>query len=275
MRTIILETVFIAAWLAAGACAGAQTLTQRSLAPAPDAATPAGAEATVWGSAATADPVGPGDLLDVRVFGQPQLSGSLRVAPDGVIAPPFLASMNAAGETPLAIQAALTTAYGKLLKHPMVSVRLVENNSRKISINGIVPRPGVYTFSGQLSLLQALALAGGVDPSKASPNILVFHQPPVTEHKSAQGKLVYTANSILQTIDISRIGSDPALNQLIQPGDVIDVQPVRQVYLSGDVMHPGAGALVPGMTLAQLISAAGGFLPQANHTVRVLRLEPN
>ncbi|MGH9485448.1 MAG: SLBB domain-containing protein, partial [Terriglobales bacterium] len=44
---------------------------------------------------------------------------------------------------------------------------------------------------------------------------------------------------------------------------------------SGDVMHPGAGALVPGMTLAQLISAAGGFLPQANHTVRVLRLEPN
>ncbi|MGH9486436.1 MAG: SLBB domain-containing protein [Terriglobales bacterium] len=262
--------------LGAAAIAGAQALTERaSAAPVAEMAPPDNAM-MVWGSAASADPVGPGDLLQVRVFGQPQLSASLRVAADGVIAPPFLASLAVGGETPPAIQAELTHAYGRLLKHPLVSVRLLENNSRKVSINGVVPRPGVYSFSGELTLMQALAMAGGVDPSKASAKVLLFHQPPVTASANAQGQPVYTANSILQTIDISRLASDPALNRLIQPGDVIDVQPVHQVFLSGDVMHPGAAPLVPGLTLAQLISAAGGFLPQANRNqVRVLRLQPN
>ncbi|TAN24566.1 MAG: hypothetical protein EPN33_02035 [Acidobacteria bacterium] len=276
MRQTITAAVFIILGMAAASFAGAQVLTERTLAtPSPSEAAPEATPTTLWGSAATADPVGAGDLLDVRVFGQPQLSGSLRVAADGVIAPPFLNSLPVAGKTPLAIQAELANAYSTLLKHPLVSVRLLQNNSRKVSINGVVPRPGVYAFSGELSLLQALAMAGGVDPSKASTRILLFHQPPVTMRKGEGGKLIYTANSVLQTIDIARIGTDPALDQLLEPGDVIDVQPVRQVYLSGDVLHPGAAPLVPDMTLAQLISSAGGFLPQADHTVRVLRLQPN
>ncbi|MGH9466890.1 MAG: SLBB domain-containing protein, partial [Terriglobales bacterium] len=229
-----------------------------------------------WGRASSADPVGPGDLLDVRVFGQPQLSASLRVAPDGVIAPPFLPSMAVAGQTPLDIQSALTQDYGSLLKHPMVSVRLVENNSRRVSINGVVPRPGVYAFSGNLSLMQALALAGGVNPNAASTEVLLLHQPPVQSSTNAQGKLIYTANTELQTINISKIATNPALNVAIHPGDVIDVQPVRQVYISGDVLEPGSGPLIPRMTVAQLISAAGGMLPQADPAhVRVLRLLPN
>lgn len=257
--------------------AGAQTLaTSAMTAPMPVTA-PVPDIMARYGSAAQADPVGPGDLLDVRVFGQPQLSADLRVAADGVIAPPFLASLMVAGKTPLAIQTELTEAYATLLKHPMVSVRLLQNNSREVSVNGDVPRPGVYHFSGQLTLLQALALAGGIDPAKASSRVLLFHQPPVRPRAPATGgPPVFTANEILRTIDVSRVASDPSLNVLIAPGDVIDVQPVRQVYLSGDVMHPGAAPLLPGLTLAQLISAAGGFLPQANRShVRVLRLQPD
>ncbi|MGH9474742.1 MAG: SLBB domain-containing protein [Terriglobales bacterium] len=265
------------ALLVAGAAASAQTLATSAMTTAPAAvAAPVPDTMAAWGSAAIADAVGPGDLLDVRVFGQPQLSADLRVAADGVIAPPFLPSMAAAGKTPLAIQAALTQAYGTLLKHPMVSVRLLQNNSRAVSVNGVVPRPGVYHFSGQLTLMQALGLAGGVDPTKASSKVLLFHQPPVSSGDNAQGLPVYTANEVMQTIDLSRIASQPAWNRLLQPGDVIDVQPIRQVYLSGDVLHPGAAPLQPGLTLAQLISAAGGFLPQASRSrVRVLRLQPN
>ena len=265
-----------------GLAAGAQALPE--LAAMPPVAAPAGAAMAVppgsvpeiYGAAASADPVGPGDLLAVEVFGQPQLSGALRVGPSGLIAPPFVPALTVAGETPQTIERRLRRAYGALLLHPLVSVRLLENNSRRVSVNGEVPRPGVYAFSGRLSLLQALALAGGVDPVKASPEVLLFHQPPVTQRRDAAGKLTFTANTVLETIDLNRIAADPTLNRQLQPGDVIDVQEAQPVYISGDVMRPGAATLQPGLTVTQLISASGGLLPQADPAhVRVLRLAPD
>ncbi|HUX66063.1 MAG TPA: polysaccharide biosynthesis/export family protein [Terriglobales bacterium] len=262
--------------LALGGGAAAQGLPELATAPAAATPLPAATPLEAYGASASADPVGPGDLLDVRIFGQPQLSGSLRVGPDGVIAPPFLPPLAVAGRTPEAIQRELGRAYGGMLLHPLVSVRLLENNSRKVSVNGEVPRPGVYAFSGELSLLQALALAGGVDPVKASPEVLLFHQPPVASRRGPDGQLTYTANAVLETIDLNRIPGHPQLNRVLQPGDTIDVQEARQVYLSGDVMRPGAQALLPGLTLSQLIASAGGFLPQADTgQVRVLRLLPS
>lgn len=269
------KIIGVAAVCAALAAAGlAQGLPETAIVAAEPA--PALNPMAVYGASPSADPVGPGDLLDVRVFGQPQLSGNLRVGPDGVIAPAFVAPLAVAGKTPVQIQQLLATQFGGMLLHPLVSVRLLENNSRRVSVNGEVPRPGVYAFSGELSLLQALALAGGVDPVKASPKLLLFHQPPVTARHDPSGTLTFTANSVLETVDLSQIEAHPELDKLIQPGDVIDVQQAHQVYISGDVMHPGSAALLPGLTLTQLVSSSGGLLPQADGGhVRVLRLEPN
>ncbi|MGH9418040.1 MAG: SLBB domain-containing protein [Terriglobales bacterium] len=274
----------LAGWAALGALAmmmglapggGAQTLPELAAVPL-SAPLPAPSPLQVYGVATTADPVGAGDVLEVRVFGQPQLSGDLRVAANGEIAPPFVSNLEVAGERPEEIQAALTTAYGRLLTHPLVSVRLVENNSRKVSVNGEVPRPGVYAFSGRLTLLQALAMAGGVNRVKASNEVLLLHTAPVAASTGAGGEPVYTANTVLETIDLSQMAAHPELNRGIHPGDVIDVQEAEQVYISGDVMRPGSSTLLPDMTLTQLISQSGGMLPQADGGhVRVLRLLPN
>lgn len=254
----------------------AQSLPELAAAPATAAPLPAAGPMQVYGVAGTADPVGPGDLLDVRIFGQPQLSGSLRVGPDGAIAPPFVPSLAVAGETPLAIEAQLTHAYDAMLTHPLVSVRLEENNSRRVAINGEVPRPGMYAFSGQLSLLQALALAGGVDPVKASQRIFLFHQPPATRSLGRDGTPTFSINSVLETIDLRQLPTHPELNRILQPGDAVDVPEAHQVYISGDIMHPGAAALLPGLSLGQLITEEGGFLPQADTGhVRLLRLQPD
>lgn len=246
------------------------------LASAPATATPLpAAPGEIYGTAASADPVGAGDLLDVRVFGQPQLSGDLRVGPDGRIAPAFLDEMPVAGETPQQIEATLTAAYGHMLLHPLVSVRLAENNSRRIAVNGEVPRPGVYSFSGRLTLLEALAMAGGVDPVKASERIYLLHRPPAVARAGAAVP-TFTVNEALETIDLSQIPRQPSLNRVLAPGDVIDVPEAHLVYIAGDVMHPGAEHLMPGMSLTQLVSEAGGFLPQANTShVRLLRLAPD
>lgn len=251
----------------------AQGLPELTSTPAPTLPRSAAA-GEIFGTATGADPVGAGDLLDVRVFGQPQLSGDLRVGPDGAIAPPFVANLQVGGETPGQIEAALTAAYDRLLLHPLVSVRVTENNSRRIAVNGAVPRPGVYSFSGQLSLLEALAMAGGVDPAKASQTIYLLHRPPARASRDAGGTPTFTVDEALETIDLRRIAQEPELDRRLAPGDVIDVPEAHRVYIAGDVMRPGAEALTPGLTLTQLISEAGGLLPQANPgQVRLLRQE--
>lgn len=268
----LVALAMIMGWVA-GSRALAQGLPEMSATPATAAALPASGIVQMYGAGATTDPVGPGDLLDVRVFGQPQLSGNLRVAPDGSIAPAFIANLEVAGRTPTDIEHTLAQAYGGMLVHPLVSVRVEENNSRRVAVNGMVPRPGVYGFSGAMTLMQALGIAGGVDPVKASQKIYLLHQPPVTRRIGANGTPTYTVNTALETIDLSQLPQHPELNRTLAPGDVIDVPEAHQVYIAGDVMHPGAEALVPGLTLTQLVSEAGGFLPQADVShVRVLRL---
>ncbi|MGH9393272.1 MAG: polysaccharide biosynthesis/export family protein, partial [Terriglobales bacterium] len=122
-RWMVARALMVTLGLAAGAWGQGLPETAVVL---PEAA-PAANPMAVYGSAAGADPVGPGDLLDVRVFGQPQLSGNLRVGPDGVIAPAFVAPLPVAGKTPLQIQALLGTSFASMLLHPLVSVRVVEN----------------------------------------------------------------------------------------------------------------------------------------------------
>lgn len=220
----------------------------------------------VYGSASGADPVGPGDLLDIEVFGEPQMSGQVRIAANGDIRPPFLASQHVAGETPGQVEQQLRESYGKLLRDPMVSVRLMENNSRRITVTGAVPRPGIYAYSGQLRLLDALTLAGGVDPNRASPDIFLLHP------AKAEGNTQPSVDTVMETIDTRELVNHPDLNRMLEPGDVIDVPQQRRVYITGDVLHPGEMPLLPQLTLGKAITIAGGLLPQASHgTVRVLR----
>lgn len=220
----------------------------------------------VYGSASGADPVGPGDLLDIQVFGEPQMSGQVRVAANGDIRPAFLSSVHVAGKTPEEVQQQLQQNYAALLRGPLVSVRLLENNSRRVTITGAVPRPGIYAYSGQLSLLDALTLAGGVDPDRASPDIFLLHP------AKAEGNVQPAVDTVMETIDTRKLVQDPSLNRLLEPGDVIDVPQQRRVYITGDVLHPGEMPLLPQLTLGKAISIAGGLLPQASHgAVKVLR----
>lgn len=220
----------------------------------------------VYGSSSGADPVGPGDLLDIQVFGETQMSGQVRVAADGDIRPAFLPSLHVAGKTPEQIEHQLRQSYATLLRTPLVSVRLLENNSRRITITGAVPRPGIYAYSGQLHLLDALTLAGGVDPDRASPDIFLLHP------AKAEGNAQASVDTVMETIDTQQLMAHSDLNRLLEPGDVISVPQQKRVYITGDVLHPGEMPLLPQMTLAKAISIAGGLLPQASHgTIKVLR----
>lgn len=105
--------------------------------------------------------LGPGDKLRVTVFDEPTLTGEYEVSVAGTVALPLIASLPAVGQTPDALAQAITgrLAQGGYVINPRVAVEVL--NYRPFYILGEVGRPGEYPYVGELSLLQAIAKAGG------------------------------------------------------------------------------------------------------------------
>lgn len=113
---------------------------------------------------ASAYAIGPGDVLEVSVWKNPELTVTVPVRPDGRISVPLLGDVQAANLTPLALKTALTQGYKEYVTAPGVSVVVKEIHSRKIFVTGEVAHPGAFDLQGRTKLLQALALAGGLTP---------------------------------------------------------------------------------------------------------------
>ena len=108
--------------------------------------------------------IGPGDVLEISVWKNPELTSTVPVRPDGRISVPLLGDVQAAGMTPLALKQTLTDGYKEYVTAPGVSVVVKEIHSRKIYVTGEVATPGVYDLQPRAKLMQALALAGGLTP---------------------------------------------------------------------------------------------------------------
>src|SRR5262249_54479222 len=102
------------------------------------------------------------DVIEVSVFGQPQLSQVQAVPPDGKLSLPLIGSVQAAGLSPTALQELLTTVLGRYYKEPRVTVVVKEYRSRKVFILGQVRTPGLLRMGAPITLLEGLALAGGI-----------------------------------------------------------------------------------------------------------------
>lgn len=103
----------------------------------------------------------PGDVLNVRVFQQDNMSARARVRSDGKISLPFLNDVTAAGFTPPVLGAQLQTRLKDFINNPVVTVSLEEVRQLSVSVLGEVPRPGIYQMEVGAGVLQALAAAGG------------------------------------------------------------------------------------------------------------------
>jgi len=170
--------------------------------------------------------VGPGDLLEVRVFDVPELSGSYRVSGDGKLTLPLVGELQAVGTSSSALAAQVAALYVSkgLILHPQVTIRILEFATQGITIEGEVLHPGIYPFYGPRLLVDALALAGGLT-AQADTQIQVQHRSSRTE----------------ETISLPFEGkrSLAAQNTPIYPGDSIFVPRAGIVYVLGEVVRPG------------------------------------
>jgi len=103
----------------------------------------------------------PGDKLRIEVYKDPQLSQSLQVRPDGKITLPLAGDIPAAGRTPLELRDAIAGSLTTYINNPTVTVIVVETEPPVVYVMGEVTKPGPYPIKGQVSVLQALAMAGG------------------------------------------------------------------------------------------------------------------
>ncbi|MGF1649645.1 MAG: polysaccharide biosynthesis/export family protein [Hyphomicrobiaceae bacterium] len=118
--------------------------------------------------------IGPMDVLEVTGFKVSELSRSVQVSEAGSINFPLVGDMPAAGRTAGEVERDLTQRLGaRYLQNPQVTVQVREFNSQRVTIEGSVKKPGVYPIQGRLTLLQALATAGGFT-ELATSTVVVF-----------------------------------------------------------------------------------------------------
>lgn len=120
--------------------------------------------------------IGPSDLLAVTVFQVQDLDREVRVNNAGQVSLPLIGSVDAAGRTVTELEAQIARAYGgKYLQNPQVSVFVKEFASQRVTVGGAVQKPGVFPLtSSRLTLLQAIALAEGLNATGSEQNVIVF-----------------------------------------------------------------------------------------------------
>jgi len=154
--------------------------------------------------------IGPQDVLDISVFKVAELSRSVQVADVGTINLPLVGEVQAVGRTAQELEQDLAKKLGaKYLQSPQVTVYVKEYNSRRVTIDGAVKKPGVYPIRGKTSLLQFIAMAEGPTDASDTSAIVVFRR---TSGKRSAAKF-----------DLDQIRSGAAEDPVIQEGDVIVV----------------------------------------------------
>ncbi len=158
--------------------------------------------------------VGPNDLLDIEVLNldKENAKRSVRVNAAGYITMPLIGQVAVAGLTQHQVEAHIAGLYGeKYLQNPQVSVFIKEFTTERITVDGAVVKPGIYPLVGQMTLLRALALAGGFGQIANSQQVMLFRQGDKGERQVA-------------TFDVERIRSGKDPDPLIRGDDLIVVQ---------------------------------------------------
>jgi polysaccharide export outer membrane protein len=212
--------------------------------------------------------LGPGDLIEIGVFGV-EFSHTLRVSASGLIKLPVIDAVAVSGMTAAELERKLASLLdGDVIQNPQVSVFVKEYRSQPVFVLGSVKTPGQYQIMQQLNIVDVLSMAGGLLPSAGDE---VTIRRPVATSENSPDKQVETIK-----IDLEKLleSGDLSLNIPVQGGDVVNVverQP-RLVYIIGEVNRAGVFALpVKGeLRVTQAFAWAGGPMKTAKMSKGIL-----
>ena len=155
--------------------------------------------------------VGPQDLIEVSVYGLPELARTVRVNAQGKISLPLIGQVEATGLTSQSLERAIADKLSeKYLQNPQVTIFIKEFTTLRFTVEGAVNKPGVFPLVGQMTLLRALAVAGGQGPLSDMTEVLLFRVTPVGE-------------SVSLKFDATKIRTGETSDPLIQNDDLVVV----------------------------------------------------
>ena len=154
--------------------------------------------------------VGPSDVLAVSVFQVEDLGRNVQVSANGEIALPLIGKIAAGGKTVGELETEIAERYGeRYLQSPQVSVFVKEANSQRVTVSGAVNKPGMVPLTGPTTLLQTVALSGGLTTAADPRGVLVFR---TVDRRRMAAKF-----------DLAAIGSGTAEDPMLHGGDIVVV----------------------------------------------------
>ena len=229
--------------------------------------------------------ISPGDEITGKVLGEPQYDFVSTVNENGMIYVPFspenkpvIAQCHSEQE----LRAEITGLLARYLRNPQISIN-IKKNYRTATIYGEVNKPMEVELRRKATLIELLAMAGGIKEEAGGMIQVIRTQPPVcVDNISAKDRWVSDsgdptdAPSRTYSLSSVRLGREDA-NPSIYPGDVIMVQKASPVYITGEVIAPQGIYLKEGGTsLYEAISMVSGLRPEAkSKEVKIFRLKSN
>jgi polysaccharide export outer membrane protein len=224
--------------------------------------------------------LGPSDVIELRVFNDPQFNGDLEVDSDGNITVPFVDQpVRAQCRSVNALRKDVSSAISKFLREPKVYMRIKEQNSRKPAfIYGAVQTPTKYDFRRPVRLLELVSNSGGVTEQHSQ---IMHTEPPLCpEFEPAEAAPAATDTdplglpfSIYRVADL-RSGKSES-NPYVRPGDIIYVAEASPIYVVGNVAQPANLYLREGTTLTRVLAQVGGVKEANEEKVRIYRKKPD
>ncbi|WP_348699977.1 polysaccharide export protein EpsE [Duganella fentianensis] len=204
--------------------------------------------------------LGPGDVLRLSVFGNPDLALETRVNEAGNITFPLIGEVAVAGLSPSLAGKKIGDRLesGGFVRKPQVNVLVTTLQSQQISVLGQVNRPGRYPLEGKRSVIDLLAMAGGISADGGDTLNLLRKRNGVT------------TKDVVDIIAMMRSG-ELSQDYELAGGDVVYVERAPRFYVYGEVQRPGNFRLERGLTVVQALSVGGGLTPRGTERGMVIK----
>lgn len=198
-------------------------------------------------------PLGVGDQITIAVFGQPDLAAEVTVGESGIIMVPLIGTLNVLNMSAAQLETMVASRLkdGGYLQNPGVSVQIRQLRSQLVSVIGEVQRPGRYPIQGRMTVLEALATAGGLNP-RADKTIVLLRKPSAEHEKDSPREEI----SIQLETEAGQFRG--RLDALLINDDVVFVGVQKQFYIHGEVRRPGVYPMESGLNIMKALSISGG-----------------
>ncbi len=220
--------------------------------------------------------IGPEDLLEITVFEVEKLNKTVRVSAQGDISLPLLGVLRVKDLTANELEKKITEMLAeKYLRNPYVSVFIKEYRNQRISVIGMVEKPGVFEVTGQKTVLAMLAMAGGLKED-AGRFLFLIRSPDLNAEDLKNGEGTSQQPPLPVIIDLEKLlmTGDLTPNVPANAGDVINVPASGKVFVGGEVVKPGGFPLkLKRLTVTQAIALAEGLKFEADGSdIKIFRV---